>query len=132
MPVITYTATRSLRGGVSVGDTEQIELEFQRRTRTHRKEGYNQQSIAGRTAAYLDRIEYERDILTDLLSVSSALAQWQEFIDSVINQESFYIDFTGTIASPGTDVLVELVSDSIREDQVRGLYFTVAFLVREL
>lgn len=131
MPVITYTAERRLASGHSASTQYQIELDFQQIDPADKKTGFEQESLDLSSSAYLYAITGEWIFTTDWLAWSTDLDDWQEFLASVANRETFAIDFTGTIASPGTDVnMILLPGWSYRRQG--GLYFAVNFRTREV
>lgn len=131
MPVITYVARRSIIGGHSDGNTYQIETDFYSRELATKFIGERRVTLDGTPESWLDRIERRRSIQTDLITAAT-LPNWREFLDSVMNAETFEIDFTGTIASPGTDVTVWLESMQIAENEVAGPIRQFSFVVVEL
>lgn len=131
MPVITYVAQRSIKAGHSASTQYQLELELQAFPQTTRAKKFTADSLDDTRASYLYKLAKEYNVITDFLSYASLLADYVEFIDSVANGETFQIDFTGTIASPGTDVDMVLLSDSWTFTRQGNLYFTLAFHCRE-
>ena len=131
MPVITYTAKRSLIGGHTVGLSYKIETQFHARPRGTAFSGERRVTLDGTPESWLDDIVRRYQILSDYIA-PAALPNWREFLDSVINGEYFQIDFTGTIASPGTDVSVWMESTQWEEREVGALYRQFNFQVREV
>lgn len=131
MPVITYIAQRSLIGGHVQGNEYQIQTEFYQRPRQSSAQRHGRVSLAGIQESYLYRIARRYPIVSDLIPLAS-LGQWREFLDSVANEENFQIDFTGTIAAPGTDVNVRMVSTDIPENEIGGLLKQFTFTVEEV
>lgn len=131
MPVITYIAVDrgELAGGHSASTEYQIETHLEQFPRRRIHKGDFDETLDGTPEGYLDEIQFEYDIVTDLV-LPGARANWNEFFSSVANREQFQIDFTGTIASPGTDVNVWLVNDSIDEPQIGSAGFKYAFKVK--
>lgn len=130
MAVITYTARRSLIGGHSIGVAYQIETMFWARPRARVYHGHQSVTLSGLVESHLYRIEGSYQITSDIVAPAN-LGLWREFIDSVMNRETFNIDFTGTIAAPGTNVLVRLQSTEIREAEVARQYKQFQFNVVE-
>jgi hypothetical protein len=129
--VITYTATRSIMGGHTQGLVYKIETQFYARPRHSSAERHTRVSLAGIQESYLYRIARSYAIKSDLIALS-ALNNWREFFDSVANSETFQIDFTGTIAVPGTDVDVRMTSTDIVESEIGGALKQYQFAVEEV
>lgn len=131
MPVITYIAVDrgELVGGHSASTEYQIETNFEQFPRRRVHKGEFDETLDGTPEGWLDAIQFEYDIVTDLI-LPAARANWAEFFSSVANREQFQIDFTGTIASPGTDVNVWLINDSLDEQQIVHIGYKYAFQVK--
>ncbi len=131
MPVITYLAQRELEAGHTVPTEYKIETIFKSRVRGTKKVGEESRSLDQTTESYLHAIIFTYAITSDLISTGAVQNSWREFLASVINQEQFQIDFTGTIAAPGTDVNVRMVSSNWAESELGPGYIQVQFTVRE-
>lgn len=131
MPVITYAAVDrgELVGGHTAGTEYQIETELQQFPRELVRKGQFDETLDGTPEGYLHALQKDYPILSDLVLIADR-EDWREFLTSVAAGEEFMIDFTGTIASPGTDVDVSLVDQSVREQQIGGAYVQYAFRVR--
>lgn len=103
MGVLTYTAKRNIIGGHTIDTVYQIETAFQIIDQDAREFGTSIEMLGG-------AIEYDLDRLTEFVSlrsdvvVEADLLEWKEFLTSVQGRETFSVDLTGTIASPGTDL----------------------------
>lgn len=117
-------------GGHTIGLEYQIQTEFYARPRQSSSDRHEHVSLAGIPESYLYRIARRYAITSDLIPLS-LLNSWREFLDSVANTETFQIDFTGTIASPGTDVDVYMVSKEITESEIGGAFKQYQFTVEE-
>lgn len=131
MPVITYNAQRSLFGGHLVGSEQKIETEFQSFPRSGKKRGFMHESLNDSVESFLFVVRHTYQILTDFQVVAKK-EDWREFLDSVIASEVFKVDFTGTIAAPGTDIDMTLLKFEYTETEVGSAYFTVTFNCREV
>lgn len=133
MPVITYTAVD--RGFIASGHsaTQQYQLEnaFRAFPITHKRRGRYRETLDGTPEAYVYALERTWRIETDLIYAVN-VALWEEFFSSVLGCETFAVDFTGTVLSPGTDVDVFLVDGSISRQQLRGNNAAYQFTVRAL
>lgn len=127
MSVVTYVAVDRgrLAGGHSASTQYQIECFFEAYPETQVSKGIRDEALDGTPEGWLDAVQYEYQIRTDLV-LSGDRDNWQEFFSSVANAETFQLDFTGTIASPGTDVDVFLVG-TVVETQVGGAGHRYAF-----
>lgn len=114
MPVISYTASRELVGSAGA---QQIETNFQDFPRRQIFKGEKEETLDGTPEGWLDALQHEYDITSDII-LESAVPRWREFFASVAAGEVFQIDFTGTIASPGTDVDVWIIDDSVQEQYI--------------
>lgn len=131
MPVITYIAIDrgELASGHSATTQYQIECLLEGFSRTQARKGRIDETLSGSPEGWLDALQWEYDIQSSLV-LPADIEDWREFISSVINGEEFQIDFTGTIASPGTDVDVWLVSNSVQERQIGGAGVKYTFKVK--
>lgn len=122
MPVITYTALDrgELVGGHSAGTAYQIETKLEGYPRSQRAKRDLDEVLDGTPEAYVHAAQLEYDVASDLVLLA-ARPNWREFFSSVLGGERFTIDFTGTIAVPGTAIAVWLVSDSVSEPQIGGI-----------
>ncbi len=133
MPVITYTAVD--RGFLltspahTAGLSYQIENAFSEFPETLDARGNFSETKDGTPEAHLYALLQEWRITTDLI-YAAAVPAWREFFSSVLVKETFQVDFTGTIASPGTDVDVILVETRIPRNQLRGDNARYTFTVR--
>lgn len=133
MPVITYVAVDrgELVGGHSAASEYQIETAFEQYPRDLVAKGGKDEALDGTPEGWLHALQREYNITTDLVLLA-ARPNWREFFTSVMNAETFQIDFTGTIASPGTDVDVYLVSDRVPEPQIAGVAVKYTFRVKQV
>lgn len=131
MPVISYTAVDRgyLKGGHSAGTPYQIEINFESFPRELIAKGAKDEALDGTPEGWLQAIQRQWDVQTDLV-LKAAAVDWAEFFTSVMSAETFQIDFTGTIASPGTDVDVWLTSSTIPEPHVYGIGYKYSFRVK--
>ncbi len=131
MPVITYTAVDrgALVGGHTAGVSYQIETKFQAYPRRMKPRRNLDEALDGTPESYLHALLYDYSIRSDFIPLSLR-PNWREFFTSVINAELFTVDFTGTIASPGTNVSVWMPDDEINEEQVGGVGVMYAFRVQ--
>lgn len=131
MPVITYTSVD--RGRLASGHSDateyKIEASLQGFPITHAPAGDIEETLSGAPEGWLDNLAYEYPIRSDLVYPAD-LEDWREFFDSVVAGEVFTVDFTGTIASPGTHVSVYLKSRRIIEEQRGGAGFQFTFTVK--
>lgn len=131
MGVITYTALRSLATGHSASTEYQLETAFQQLDAENREKGTLIETLDGST-------EYDFDNLTGFIALTTDIVLhddlefWEEFFDSVAGRESFFVDLTGTIASPGTDISVQLHRGGYRPQRDGNLTYKFAFEVRKL
>lgn len=133
MPVITFQAVNRgyLISGHSAGGEYQLENQFTNFSDALGFLGTSRKTLDGTPETYLYAVEQTWRIQTDLI-YAAAVPNWREFFSSVLAKETFQIDFTGTIASPGTDIDVYLVDDSIPRNQRRGDNASYAFTVRKV
>jgi hypothetical protein len=131
MPVITYSAVNRGRlvGGHSAGNSYQIECDFESFAETQISKGTFDETLDGTMEGWLDALQFEYNISTDLI-LNSAMPNWREFFSSVASAETFQIDFTGTISSPGTDIDVYLSSTSVSQTHVGGVGYKYQFQVK--
>lgn len=131
MPVITYTAVNRgfLAAGHSATQEYQIENAFQSFPITYGRRGRFRETLDGTPESYLYAVDRTWQIQTDLVYAAN-VPLWDEFFTSVLAAETFEIDFTGTIASPGTDIEVYLVDDKIGRQQLHGNNASFQFTVR--
>lgn len=132
MPVITYSAVNrgELVGGHSAGNSYQIETKFEGYPRTPTTRRELDETLDGTPEAYVHARQFTYDIESDLVLLA-ARPNWREFFSSVAGAEGFTIDFTGTIASPGTAVSVWLVTEG-PELQIGGIGVKYRFKVKTL
>jgi hypothetical protein len=133
MPVITYSAVNRGRlvGGHSAGNQYQIECDFQEFPETMEAKGIRDETLDGTPEGWLDALQYSYQIRTDLV-LPADVGDWREFLSSVANSETFQIDFTGTISSPGVDVDVFLDSRAVYEQQLGAAGYRYSFKVKAL
>lgn len=131
MPVITYTAVNrgELVGGHTATTSYQIETKLQGFPRTQVVKRQLNEALDGTPEAYVHAMQWTYEIQSDFIPVSLR-PNWREFLSSVFGAEKFQIDFTGTIASPGTNVNVWLVSESVVESQLGGVGVQYSFKVK--
>ena len=131
MPVITYTAVDrgQLKSGHSAGTQYQIECDLQAFPRSSEATGQFDQTLDGTPEAYVDAYLTEWAITSDLI-FPSAIDDWREFLSSVAGREKFQLDFTGTIALPGTDIDVWLKTKRVSEQQLGAAGYQVSFAVQ--
>jgi hypothetical protein len=105
MPVITYVAADRgrLASGHSASTQYQIECDFQSYPERQVPQGARDVTLDGTPEGWLDHVKWERTVTTDII-LSAQWDDFDEFYSSVCNNEQFQIDFTGTLASPGTDI----------------------------
>lgn len=131
MPVITYSAVNRGRlvGGHSAGNSYQIETDFQSFPETMTPKGLTDETLDGTPEGWLDALQFTYQIDSDLI-LPADIDDWREFFSSVAGAEVFQIDFTGTIASPGTDVNVYLSSRNVTEQQIGAAGYRYSFTVK--
>lgn len=131
MPVITYRAVDrgELAQGHTAGTVYQIEFDMNAFPRDYTFKGSRDETLDGTPEGWLDAIQKEWDITTDLI-YPSQIAYWREFITSVANCETFSIDFTGTVETPGTPIDVYLAQTRVREVQENAAGFRYSFVVK--
>lgn len=90
MPVVRFTATRSLIGGVSLNDTVTYDVpaRYAGMPRTKQVVKTTRVSMGGRRETYVDRKEVSYDIATKPLTATQRNALVM-FLDSVENGEAF-------------------------------------------
>lgn len=91
--------------------------------------GERDEALDGTPEGWLHALQQQWNVQTDLVLLA-ARPNWREFFSSVMNAETFQIDFTGTIASPGTDVDVWLPDPQIEEAQIRGIGVKYSFTAK--
>lgn len=133
MPVITFQAVNRgfLVSGHSAGGEYQIENQFTSFPESLKFRGNSRETLDGTPESYLYAIDQTWRIETDLIYAAD-VEDWREFFSSVIAKETFQVDFTGTIASPGTDIDVYLVDDEIPRNQLIGDNASYIFTVRKV
>ncbi len=114
MSYVSYTARRSLQGGVSNGDPVDLTLGFSAATPVHRSFGTVNVSTSGAREGVLNRIETAWRVTTSFHLETSRPAI-EQFVHSVMNAETFTIDFRGTVGSPSDPKLVKMTSRSVTE-----------------
>lgn len=131
MPVITYVAVDrgELASGHSATTQYQIETGFEDFPRTQVPKGSFDETLSGRPEGWLDAMQWEYSITTGLV-LPADVEDWRELFSSVANREEFQIDFTGTIASPGTDIDVWLQGSSVTERQIGSAGVQYEFKVK--
>jgi hypothetical protein len=131
MPVITYTAVNRgyLKGGHSAGTSYKIETNFDSFPREFVFKGAKDEALDGTPEGWLQAIQRQWEIQTDLV-LKAAAADWIEFFTSVASAETFQVDFTGTIASPGTNVSVWFPAANVPEPHVYGVGYKYSFRVK--
>lgn len=131
MPVITYTAVDRgrLASGHSAATQYQIEANFESYPESMIPKGVFEETLDGTPEGYLEALQFEHQIQSDIVLLADR-EHWRELFSSVAATEEFAIDFTGTIASPDTDVTVHLVPNSVREIQIGGVAVKYSFTVR--
>lgn len=131
MPVITYTAVNrgELVGGHTAGLSYQIEHAFEKYPRLSMFSGSRDETLDGTPESWLDSLQKQWSIVTDLI-LPADIGNWREFVSSVMNAETFQIDFTGTIAVPVADVDVYIVDTQVPEAQLAGFGYRYSFTVK--
>lgn len=131
MPVITYVAVDrgELASGHSATTQYQIQAQLQGYDRTTRAKGSFDETLSGRPEGWLDAFQREWAVVSDII-LPTDLEDWREFFSSVANREQFQIDFTGTIASPGTDINVWLMDESLTERRLGNGAYQYSFRVK--
>ncbi len=106
MPTITYTAIDRgrLKSGHTASTSYKIELDFESFPEQQIRKGEFAETLDGTQEVWLDALQYQYQIQTEYLpnTGSNSREDMQEFFSSVAAGETFQVDFTGTIASPGT------------------------------
>jgi hypothetical protein len=120
--VITYTAVNRgfLVGGHSASTQYQIETSFNGYPLTFIAKGDKDEALDGTPEGWLHALQREYQVVSDLVLLA-ARPNWREFFTSVMNAETFQIDFTGTIAAPGTDINLWLPDAQVPEPQIFGI-----------
>jgi hypothetical protein len=131
MPVITYTAVNRgrLASGHSASTQYQIECELESFPEVQISKGIRDETLDGTPEMWLDALLYEYQVRSDLV-LNADKEDWQEFFSSVAAGEPFQIDFTGTIASPGTDIDLVMSTPRIQEQQIGGIGSKYTFTCR--
>ncbi len=127
---IRYTAKNrgELVGGHTAGTQYVIETDLQGYPRTPEPKVDGDETLDGTPEAYLHSYQFSYQMSSDFVALA-ARPNWREFFSSVAAREMFEIDFTGTIASPGTYIPVWLSSDA-PEQQIGGVGVQYSFAVR--
>lgn len=103
MPTVTYTALRELAPGHSVSTEYTIEFDVVKRNRVPKIDSSRQRSIGGKTKSVHSRTEIVYELTVSALAENSdKFNHFREFLGSVDRGESYILDPTGTVASPGT------------------------------
>lgn len=133
MPVITYLAVDrgELQGAHVEGVEYQIEVLFEAYPRKLTFKGMREETLDGTPEGYLHAVQRAYAIQTSFILLADR-PKWREFFGSVMNAETFQVDFTGTIAVPGTDVNVWMEDAEVGEQQVGGVGVQYAFRVKAL
>ena len=133
MPVITYVAVDrgELVGGHTATTEYQIECDLQAFPSDWEFKGEKDETLDGTPESWMDALQKSWRVQSDLVLVGD-VQKWREFLTSVINSETFQIDFTGTIASPGTEYDVHLTDRRISEQQLRGGHARYSFAVKRV
>lgn len=131
MPVITYVAVDRgfLVGGHTAGVEYQIECDLQAFPPDLEFKGQKDETLDGTPESYMDALQLSWNVKTDLV-LAADVAKWREFFTSVMNSEIFQMDFTGTIAEPGTEYDVHLTTTKITPQQLRGGHERYSFTVK--
>ena len=133
MGVVTYTAVDrgELVSGHVAGTQYQLETAFQGFPRRLVAKGQKDETLDGTPEGWLFALQHEYDLVTDFIALASR-DQWREFFSSVMNAETFQLDLTGTIGSPGASISVWLPDDQINEQQIGGVGVQYSFKVKTL
>lgn len=133
MPVITYTAKNrgELVSGHTAGSTYQIQFNLQAYPRRREIRGSMEQTNNGTPEGWFQANVFSWGLVTDRV-FEAAIQNWEEFFSSVLNGESFTIDLTGTIASPGTVYTVWMPDRTIEREQLIPRDARYSFRVQRL
>ncbi len=109
MPRVQYTAVDRgrLASGHSASTSYTIEVDFEDFPESMIRKGEFSETLDGAVEGWLDAVVYAYNIRTDIVADADR-EDWLELFSSVAGGETFQVDFTGTIASPGTYVTVAL------------------------
>jgi|SRR5690606_14037260 len=133
MPVVRFTATRSLIGGVSLNDpvTYDLPAAYAGMPRSRRLAKTTRVSMGGRRETYVDRTEVGYDVFTKPLTSTQRDALVM-FLDSVEQGEEFEFAPSNSAGdSPIAWLTAELDGDGYIENQVpeRDDLVTMAFRI---
>ena len=132
MPVIRFTATRSLIGGVSLNDTVTYDLpvRYAGMARSRRAVKTTRASMSGRRETYVDRTEVAYDVATKPLTPTQRDALVM-FLDSVEEGEEFeFAPQNSAGDSPITWLNAEIDGDGYGESRVPELDSMTTFAFR--
>lgn len=129
MAAVSYTAKRSLRGGVSVDDPIDYDFEVSDVDRQTKPKIGQQISLSGWQETIRDRTdELWRCVTIPVLAAD--FDHFRQFLDSVDGGEVFTFDPYGTIAVPVDPMSCVLSSKGYKEKRVSQRYLSVSFTAR--
>lgn len=133
MPVVTYIAVDrgELAPGNTAGTQYQLEVDFEGFPRRLMRKGELEETLSGEPEAWIHALQRQLAVQTTYVPLA-ARPNWREFFSSVLAGEVFQVDFTGTIASPGTAEDVFMVSAEVSEEQVGGVGVRYSFVVKRM
>jgi hypothetical protein len=132
MPTVEYTKKRDLVSG-SVGDAETIEFDTQDNEPFSRPETQELMTMGKAVSAVNKHIMQGWQVTTVPVTYSASnLAIWREFLHSCAARESFLYDPTGTVASPGANIVtVTLVPREWRFNRIGPNLMTISMVFEE-
>lgn len=105
MPTVEYTKKRDLASGV-VGNAATLEFDVSENTPFSRPNTQELMTMGKAVSAVNKHIMQGWSVTTVPVTYSvSNLAIWREFLHSCAARESFLYDPTGTVASPGANIV---------------------------
>ncbi len=127
---IRYTAKNrgELVGGHTAGTQYVIETAWQGYPRTPEVKGSFDEALDGTPEGWLHAYTHTWQMTSDLVLLADR-PSWREFWSSVAARELFEIDFTGTVAAPGTYVPVWCLKVP-PEPQIGGIGAQYSFVVK--
>lgn len=129
MPAVSYTALRSLRGGVSVDDPIDLDFSVSQLDRSTKPKIGSQTSLSGWQETVRDRTDESFRVVT-VPVLEADFDHFRQLLDSVDGGEFFTFDPYGTIAVPVLALNVILTSKGYKEKRVSQRYLSASFTVR--
>lgn len=126
MAVVSYLAKRSLKAGVSIGQSVEFEFlcsDIQRRVKVDR----SVKKAQGGLREYIKNRSEETYDITTYAVLAEDFDDFRQFLDSVDAGESYTLDPYGSIGTPVQPMLCQMDEDGYTENRVSVRYLSTSF-----